>query len=532
MPSRKLWDSEDVKDFVKDWYYLVSVFSDTVFFENSLGQIAELGLSTTQGVWLHLDAFICRKSIFKDAKHTLKELISRSIIPDKEYQYQCLDLMIALVDENLPRDEASVKVAFKYTSLVQVAEYCLSYISDQWLEAAYEVEKQASNVMRSMEMRGISLDTMLLENMKQETSKRMQEAAKKFSDATGGNIDIWSSTQLADYLYWQLKIPTEGIKVWAKRPSTDSSTLESLKHFAPEVIDAVLVYRDMLKVQSTYIDGLLSRTDSWLIKTTYHPNGTVTGRVSSSSPNLQSISSRSDEFNVRKAFVPRTWFKFIDADFSQIEVRVIAALAKDVLMQKAFLEESDIHQSVADKVGCSRQIAKNIVFGLCYGQGINGLSAIAKISFSEAKEFVKKFFQEFPWAKTFMLEAKRDVEESREVKMISGRRRRFPEYVEKPNKEQQVNNARIIRQAWNSKIQGSAAYVMKLAIVSVQRMLDKKYKWKAFILLTIHDELLVEVAEDIVDCVALDVKNSMESCIVLENTPLKVEVKISDYWTK
>lgn len=340
--------------------------------------------------------------------------------------------------------------------------------------------------------------------------------------------------QLREILYEKLKIPTRDIKKGKTGFSTASPELEKIRDLHP-AIEKIEEYRELFKLKTTYLDTLpLLADSSSRIHTTFNQAVTATGRLSSSEPNLQNIPIRTDLGQIiRTAFEAEAGCRLVSADYSQIELRIVAHLSADVRMITTFLNSEDIHTATAARVGKinlekvtdkMRRSAKALNFGIIYGMSTFGFSQSAGVSQEEAKEFIRKYFENYPQIAQFLDEIKIIAEEKGFVETELGRRRYIPEI----NSKNLQLRAQAERMAVNMPIQGLAADIIKLAMVEAKKVISEKYP-KAKMVLQIHDELLFEVSEKEAEKFARDIKDVMENIYKL-SVPLIVDVKTGDNW--
>jgi DNA polymerase-1 len=317
--------------------------------------------------------------------------------------------------------------------------------------------------------------------------------------------------------------------------STNAEVLEKLRRYHP-IIDDILEYRQVTKLKSTYVDGLLKSADSsGRCHTTFKQTGTATGRLSSVNPNLQNIPIRTEAGRrFRKYFIAQNdSCVLIDADYSQIELRVLAHISGDEHMTDAFLADEDIHTSTSCRVfGVSpenvtvemRKRAKAVNFGILYGMGEFSLSEDLKISRAQAKEYIESYLASYPGIDKYLHSVAKDAREDGYVTTMLGRRRYIPELAA-TNKNLQAFGERVAR---NSPIQGSSADIIKIAMINVNKKL-RESGLDARLLLQVHDELLIESNRDCAEEVLALLKTEMENAAKL-SVPLKVEAAIGDNW--
>ena len=335
-----------------------------------------------------------------------------------------------------------------------------------------------------------------------------------------------------------MDIPALGIKKGKTGLSTAQAELEKMRGLHP-IIDEIEKWRELTKLQNTYVDVLpkLVNPKTGRVHTTYNQAITATGRLSSSDPNLQNIPIRGELGNeIRKCFIAESGHKLISADYSQIELRIVASLAEDKKMIEIFEKGEDIHRATAavingvplDKVTKEmRNNAKQVNFGVLYGMGSYGLSSRVDLTQYEAKQFIDKYFSEFSGVKKYLDTTLDFARQSGYVETLFGRRRYIPEI----NASNFQVKSGAERMAINHPVQGTAADLMKMAMIEIdQKLRDKKYKSDDIkILLQVHDELIFEVKENLVDEVSKVIKDAMENVLKLR-VPVVAEVHAADNW--
>ncbi len=400
----------------------------------------------------------------------------------------------------------------------------------------YDIEIPLIRVLAKIEKNGVKIDRNLMEQMSREVQKELEKLEDSIFEMAGEKFNIQSSIQLAKILFEKLGL--EPVKFTEKgKPSTDEEVLATLavEHDLPREI---LKFRTFAKLKNTYLDSLpeLINPKTNRVHTSFNQTVTATGRLSSSEPNLQNIPIR-DEIGrkVRMGFVPEDGNILISADYSQIELRVLAHFSQDEALVEAFKSGKDIHRHTASIIfKCSeeevteemRRRAKSVNFGIIYGLQAFGLSKQLGIPVNEAKSFIESYFESFPKVKNFVKEVIEEVKESGEVRTLYGRRRVFPDLYKKSIQDNLYLSASQ-RMALNTKIQGTAADIIKIAMIE----LDKKLPENAKIILQIHDELLIECPENIFEEVKKIVKVVMENCCNL-NVPLTVDIGYGKNWSE
>jgi len=407
---------------------------------------------------------------------------------------------------------------------------------------AYKLEKELAPVLLGMEKAGIKLDIKFLADLSKKLNSRILELENKIYKLAGISFNINSSQQLSEILFKKLNISIDGLR---KTPggviSTAAPELQKLKG-KHKIIDLILDYRELMKLKTTYVDTLPKLVDNKTrIHTVYHQLGTTTGRLSSSDPNLQNIPARGQwGEKIRKAFIAEKGYKLLSADYSQIELRIAACLAKDKKMLSAFKKNQDIHKITAAEVNNvslekvtdkMRFEAKALNFGVLYGMSVVGFSEAAGISRERAKKFIDEYMHDFIGIAKYVEKTKKEAKKKGYVETVLGRRRYLP----------QINSSDFLmrhaseRMAINMPVQGTAADIMKVAMIKLVKGLPQE----ARLLLQVHDELVLEVKEDKIKETAEIVKDTMENVLNQQifksvksifKIPLKADIKVGDNW--
>jgi len=401
-----------------------------------------------------------------------------------------------------------------------------------------EIDLPLTPVLADMEMSGIGLDLPFFQETSKRLEKRMGEIEKQVYEAVGKPFNINSTQQLSDVLFKQLGLepPDRGNKTASGHYSTSAGVLDLLRGKHP-VVDMILEHRELSKIKSTYVDALQAalNEDTGCVHTSYSQTGAVTGRLSSSNPNLQNIPIRTEEGRrIRHGFVASKGNVLLSVDYSQIELRIVADMAKDEAMLAAFRAGEDIHTTTARAVyGVSadqvtknmRRRAKGINFGLIYGMSVFGLTRYTDLTLAEAEDFVKAYFKQFPGIKEYLDGIRKLAAQQGYVETLLGRRRYFPALQGKQNP--QVKN-REEREAINAPIQGTAADIMKIAMLNIPPAL-KAAGLKGKMLLQVHDELVLECPEKELKETARVVQETMENAYPL-SIPLLTEARYGKNW--
>lgn len=399
-----------------------------------------------------------------------------------------------------------------------------------------QIESPLVQVLADMELEGIRIDVPFLKSLSDDIEKDIFSLQQAVYEQAGEIFNLSSPKQLGDILFEKLKLISKPKKTKTGQYATSEEILSELapKH---KIVANVLEYRQLQKLQSTYIDALPKEVNSTTgrVHTTYMQAVTATGRLSSNNPNLQNIPIRTERGQqIRKAFVPRNEdYTLLSADYSQIELRVIAALSGEKNMIEAFLQNQDIHRSTAAKVFNvdiqsvtreQRSHAKTVNFGIIYGVSAFGLSNQTELSRSESKELIDTYYQTYPQLKVFIDKQIHFARENGYVETILGRRRYLPDI----NSRNQVVRGAAERNAVNAPIQGSAADIIKIAMINIYNLL-KNNKLKTKMLLQVHDELIFDVPKNELDFVKPLIKKTMEEAYQFA-VPLVVDLGIGKNW--
>ncbi len=403
-----------------------------------------------------------------------------------------------------------------------------------------KIEMPLIPVLASMEMNGFKIDTSILERLSKKFGKRLSEIEKTIYQMAEEEFNIASPSQLQKILFEKLKLQDRIEKKTLKKLSsggysTGAEELEKLKGTNP-IIDCVIEYRELAKLKNTYIDALpeLINPKTGRLHTSFNQTIAATGRLSSSNPNLQNIPIRSEVGqDIRKSFIADQGFSILSADYSQIELRVIAHIAGDETMIKAFLSGHDIHTSTAAKVynvtekevtSEMRRNAKVVNFGIVYGVSPHGLARQSDLNYTQAKDFIDKYFETHPGIQKYMREAVVEAREAGFAQTIFGRKRYLPEL----NSSNHLIRGAAERMAMNMPIQGTAADLMKMAMIEIYDQMGR-ISPKTKMLLQVHDELVFEVPDDEISELTKFVREKMEQVVKLV-VPVTVDIGVSKNW--
>ena len=467
-----------------------------------------------------------------NTKHNIKEIAMQylelnldELIPKKE------DVQLNMFEQakNVSNKE---EIGVYVYALQKLYEQTIRQIKEEGTEKLFnEIEMPLVKVLGEMQFNGMMVEKEKLEEFGKNLKERLDTIKKDIYNLAEEEFNINSTQQLGKILFEKLKLtqPKKNKRGYA----TDVETLEKIKNEHP-IVEKILEYRSLTKLNSTYVEGMIPyiNTKDSRIHAIFNQTITATGRISCTEPNLQNIPSHEGEGkNIKKAFKPKEGYIYIDADYSQIELRVLAHISKDENMINAFKNNEDIHRQVASKVfGVpmeevtkeQRSKAKAVNFGIIYGITAFGLSEQLKIDRKQSQEYIDNYLAKYSGIKTFMDEIVKKTEESGYVETIFGRRRYVPELKSNNYMVRQFGT----RVAMNTPIQGTAADIMKIAMIKLYNNLKNV---DAKIVLQVHDELIIEVKEEQKENAKKILKESMENATKLD-VPLKVDISEAKTW--
>ena len=417
----------------------------------------------------------------------------------------------------------------------------LAEITEKKLEFVYEkIELPLAPVLRKMEQRGVKVDKEFLKELSKKYTAELAKIRARIYEAAGGEFNVSSPKQLGEVLFDTLGLtPEKQKKTAGGQRSTKESELVKMRGMHP-IIENILSYRELSKLLSTYIDTLPTLLDNEdRVHTTFVQIGAATGRLASQNPNLQNIPIKSELGRaIRHAFIADKGSVLVAFDYSQIELRIAAFLSGDEGLTEIFTSGRDVHSEVAARVFHVREgdvtyemrrRAKVINFGILYGMGVNALRESLGTSRGEAQEFYDQYFAAFPRLAQYIEESKGDASRLGYTETFFGRRR----YLDGIHSSIPYVRASAERMAINAPIQGTQADIVKLAMIKIDELFEKEAKGKAWLMLQVHDELVIEVEEGMVQKLAPKVQEIMESVIPLKDThgiSLKAEGKIGKNW--
>ncbi len=413
-------------------------------------------------------------------------------------------------------------------------------LDDQGLRKLYdELEIPLIEVLQELEFNGVRLDVPFLTKLSTDMEKQLAAIEKTIHEQAGRKFNIASPKQLREVLFDEMKLPVQKRTGTTGEASTDQESLERLAALGHTLPKSIIEHRQIAKLKGTYVDALPAMVNpkTGRLHTSFNQTVAATGRLSSSDPNLQNIPARTEQGRqIRQAFLPKEGWQLITADYSQIELRLLAHFADDAQLKEAFAEDRDIHTSVAAQIfkvpdekvtGDQRRVAKTVNFGVIYGMSAGGLAVRLSIQRKDAEKFIEDYFARFPNVLAYQDRLLANAKATGYVGTLLGRRRRFdPSGIRERSRYQDRTQAE--REAINMEIQGSAADLMKLAMLAVYRRLLKE-KRQAKMLLTVHDELVFEAPPSELKAVAKLVREEMTGAMAL-SVPLKVDVSAGKNW--
>jgi len=436
--------------------------------------------------------------------------------------------------EDLDVKAACDRACAEADSIFQISGKLLPQLeNDGLLNLFNEIEIPLTGVLAEMELNGIKVDRDYLVNLSKELEGLIEEVRNRIYAIAGAEFNINSPKQLASVLFEKLKL--KPVKKTKKGLSTDEEVLRTLA-VSHELPAEILNFRQLSKLKSTYVDSILCLINpvTTRVHTSFNQTVTATGRLSSSEPNLQNIPIRTEFGNrIRRAFVADREWLLLSADYSQIELRIVAHLSQDPLLIKAFKEDKDVHATTAAEIfglmpglvtEDMRRRAKAINFGIIYGMGPYGLSAELGISQDEARGYIDEYFTHYKGIKAFIDKGISEAFEKGYVTTLFGRRRHIPEIKSETEQVRRLGE----RIAINTSIQGTAADMIKIAMINISRKI-KDNNYRSRMLLQIHDELIFEAPEAEIELLKGLVKKEMETAATL-CVPIKVNIGVGNTW--
>lgn len=497
------------------------------------GKLTELAKKVDTFVLCNLKKYLSLISVEKE-EHCFDPILAAYLLNPLKNDYDFEDIareqLNLIIDEKA--DEKTKSCYEAYTAFASV-EILKKKLDETKMKKLFdEIEMPLLFTLYDMEHAGVKIEADALKTYGEQLGSKIVELEKNIYDKAGEVFNINSPKQLGVILFEKMGLPN------GKKTKTGYSTAaDVLDKLAPDypIVSEILEYRQLTKLKSTYADGLAGfiQTDG-RIHGTFNQTITATGRISSTEPNLQNIPIRTELGRLlRKVFVPEEGYVFVDADYSQIELRILAHCSGDEQLIQAYREARDIHRITASQVfhipfdevtDLQRRNAKAVNFGIVYGISSFGLSQDLSITRKEAAQYIENYFQTYPGIKTFLDESVENAKEHGYAVTLYGRRRPVPE-LKSSNFMQRSFGERV---AMNAPIQGTAADIMKIAMLGVNREL-KKRNMKSRLILQVHDELLIEAYQDEVEEVQTILKDQMEHAAELK-VPLIVDMHNGNNW--
>lgn len=556
--EKSLKKNEENKELLKEFYKELEFFSLLKEIENGYkidAKVEGISLLFINGELNFYNGSEIKKISFEDlinikekiiiyqSKEIFKFLLNKGIKPNINFEdlevgayllnpeignYPLDDLFSFYLNQKIPEN-----IEERLKGMIFIWDKIEKKLKEENLMVVYsEIEKPLIEVLSSMENNGIFIDKNVLAELSKESEEKIKNLEEEIYKISNCKFNLNSPKQLREILYEKLKIPPPSTKTEKKKEySTGEEALKELENLGYPIASLILKYREYFKLKSTYLDPLSQMTDeNGRVHTTFKQTQTSTGRLASQNPNLQNIPIRS-EFGglIRKAFSASNKNVLVVADYSQIELRLMAHYCQDPALMKAFFEEKDIHSATAsylfkikeeEVTPEMRRRAKTVNFGILYGMSAHGLAQNLGISREEAKEILDRYFQQFPKVKEFFQNLLEEARKSLKVSTIFGRKRTIPE-LKSSNFNVRSNAERM---AINAPLQGSAADIIKLAMISIYPHLENSK-----MLLQVHDELLLETNEENAEGLKKFIKEKMESVVKLK-VPLVANVGISKNW--
>lgn len=443
-----------------------------------------------------------------------------------------------LTMEEVPVEKVADYAAEDADITFQLQQYLWTRLEKEGLENLYRnIEEPLVHVLIDMEFEGIRLNIPLLNEYAKELKNHIQIKEKEIYEIAGEKFNISSPKQVGEILFDKLKIPYKGSKTKSGQYSTNEEKLSELKSEHP-LVENILIHRGWTKLLSTYVEALprMVNPGTGRIHTSFNQALAATGRLSSNNPNLQNIPIRTKEgAKVREAFIPRDEnYVLLSADYSQIELRLIAEISQDQAMLDAFIENKDVHKATASKVfgvpyeevtKDQRYRAKTVNFSIIYGAGATNLSRQLEIKRSEASELIQQYFAQYTGIKSYMETTVSNARDKGYVTTLMGRRR----YLRDINSKSSLEKSLAERMAINTPIQGSAADLIKMAMINIHRYLGENGLGTRMIL-QVHDELIFDVPKIEIEMIKPAIKNLMENAMPGLKVPILVEMGEGNNW--
>ena len=487
----------------------------------------------------YFDTMVAHSLLDENSHHDLSFLSKFYISPFAGFYEDQKDLYMTSKDvgwSDIPLDLLGLYCGEDVDYTGRLKKMFTTFLSAQDLTRVFNIEMKVLSCLIDMDLAGLTFDLARLSSVREEVYAKSLELRSTLLDLAGlrfKKVNLSSSKQVAEILYQKLSLPVFKRSVKTNNPSTDSETLNLLaqKHEFPRLL---LSYRKIDKLLSSYLDSdvIIDSLHEGRVHTNFSQHVTVTGRLSCNEPNLQAIPKETNA--VRQLFIASPGFKLFSADYSQIELKVLAFCSRDPEMLSAYQQGIDLHKLTASKLynisidqvkRKQRNLAKTINFGIVYGITANGLVNITDITYKEAEVFIQKYFDIYKRVKDFIEKTKQELYRDREVINYFGRRRRFPKFFSYSTNQRQ----KVERQAVNFKIQSFAAYIVKLSMIKVRDFLSEVSP-SSKMLLQLHDELVLELPEDHLSYISQIKSLLVEPPVEGFDIPLEVSSEVTNTW--
>ena len=528
--GEKLLDRQDVIKLFEDYFVSgkLGIIGQNVLFD--LGVLSKLGIENVRVVF---DTMLASWLLDTESERFNLDFLAGKYLSYETIHYDDV-VKKGSTFADVPVDEAT-----RYSGEDSDLAWRLKLLFEPMLEekglmSVYQsYELPLIKVLLGMEREGVLLDKNFMESLSQTLNKRKDELKSDIIAIAGHDFNLNSPLQLSKVLFEERKLETG--KKTRNGFSTDTATLEGLKNSGDPIIEKILEYRGVAKLLSTYVETLPTLADeNGRIHTSYLQTGTATGRLSSRNPNLQNIPIRTDDGRlIRSAFIPKEGCVFLSADYSQVELVVLSHMSGDENLQKAFREGGDVHRYTASLIfdkkledidAHERRVAKTINFGIIYGMSAFRLAGDLGIPREKAKSFIETYFARYSGVSSFIAETIKKAERDGYVKTLGGHVRR----INAINSRNKVEKQAAERVAVNTVIQGTAAEIMKKAMIDIYADMENE-GLKSKLLLQVHDELIFEVYEDELEKLTKIVRDRMENAAKLA-VPLRVGIETGKRW--
>jgi DNA polymerase-1 len=515
-----LWIKDINSDII--FYNWEEYVSDTKLYRFNTSKVYDISLFEHM-LKSEKRSFALKDLSFDYSNYVLSEKISPS-------DYEKIREVMELTYEKQIEQANSLEL-YEYTKK-SIKEY-LNVDNNLLVSSLKHIEEPISCILARMEDKGMKIDKDRLDELKIEVDNRVSQLEQSIYDLVGHEFNVNSPKQLADVLFNELQLPK------SRKLSTKESVLRSMVDMHP-IIEDLLKYREVSKISSTYIEPLLtiaSESQDGSVHTDFKQTGTSSGRFSSINPNMQNIPVSGEwAAKVRKCFVARENHKLMAIDYSQMELRIMADISEDKTLSQDFIEGKDIHSATASRIldkeldevtKKDRNLGKTINFGMIFGQTAYGLSRLLDIDVEESSKYINEYFEAYSGVEEYMRKTEKEARERGYVQTMFGTTRNVAGLR---SRNKRMSSA-AAREAINMPIQGTEADIMKYVMIKLQEMIDDNYRDKAHMLLQIHDEIVFEVEELVIDNFQEDAQDVMINIVKLD-VPLKTHISVGNSWNE